>query len=130
MSTTNTIPAPTGFWAHFKQLLPALEMAGNVALLASGVGAGFEPLVAGLENAANPLLQQIGTAQPVTSTILTLYATIIGVLTTLQAVPGLPAATLAEITAYITAAQAGTAAYVQAESGFNPANYAPVTPIA
>ena len=125
-----TPPAPNTFWSTLKSWLPAIEMAGNVALLASGIGAGFEPLVAGLENAANPLLQSIGTAQPVTSTILTLYATIIGVLTTLQAVPGLPAATLAEIAAYITAAQAGTAAYVQAESGFNPANYAPVTPIA
>lgn len=124
-----TPPPPTGFWAHFKQLLPALEMAGNVALLASGVGAGFEPLVAGLENAVNPTLQQLGTAQPVTSTILTLYATIIGVLTTLEQVPGLPTATLTQIQAYITAAQAGTAAYVQAQAGFDPANYAPVTPI-
>ena len=105
-------------------------MAGNVALLATGVGAGFEPLVANLENAVNPLLQSVGTAQPITSTLMTVYATIIGVLTTLKSTPGLPAATLAQIDEYITAAQSATAAYVQAESGFNPANYAPVTPIA
>jgi hypothetical protein len=105
-------------------------MAGNVALLASGIGAGFEPLVAGLENAVNPLLQSIGASQPITNTLLTLYATIIGVLTTLAQTPGLPTATLAQIQAYITAAQAGTAAYVQAEAGFNPANYQPVSPIA
>ncbi len=96
---------------------PAIEMAGNVALLASGVGAGFEPLVANLENAVNPLLQSVGTAQPITSTLMTVYATIIGVLTTLKSTPGLPAATLAQIDEYITAAQSATAAYVQAESG-------------
>ena len=56
---------------------------------------------------------------------MTVYATIIGVLTTLKATPGLPAATLAEIEGYITAAQNGTAAYIEAESGFNPALYSP-----
>jgi len=121
--------ATANFWTTLKSWLPAIEMAGNVALLASGLGTGFEPLVAQLENAVNPLLQTVGTPQPVTSTLLTVYATIIGVLTALQQVPNLPAATLAQIQGYVTAAQAGTAAYVQAESGFNPANYAPVTPI-
>jgi hypothetical protein len=48
----------------------------------------------------------------------------------LKATPGLPQAELAQIDGYLIAAQAGTAAYIQAESGFNPANYAPVTPIA
>ena len=57
------------------------------------------------------------------------YATIIGILTTLKQTPGLPAATLAEVDGYITAAQSGTAAYLQAQSGYNPANYTPVTPI-
>jgi len=121
--------ATTNFWTTLKSWLPAIEMAGNVALLASGIGAGFEPLVAQLENSVNPLLQTIGTNQPVTTTLLTVYATAIGVLTTLENTPGLPAATLAQVQEYITAAQAATAAYIQAESGFNPANYAPVTPI-
>ena len=129
MATTPT-PAPaTTFWQKLKLILPALEMAGNVALLASGVGAPFEPLVAGLENAANPLLQSIGTQSTITSELMTVYATIIGVLTTLKATPGLPAATLAEIDGYVTAAQNGTAAYIQAEAGYNPAAYTPVTPI-
>lgn len=131
MSTTPIpTPAPTGFWATLKTLLPAIEMAGDVALLASGVGAGIEPLVAGLEQATLPLIQSIGTTQATSTTLATFYGTAIGVLTTLKAVPGLPAATLAEIDGYIVAAEAGTAQYVQAQSGFNPANYAPVQPIA
>lgn len=130
MSTTPT-PAPaTGFWAHLKQLLPAIELAGNVALMATGFGAPFVPLVQQLENAVNPAIQSIGTPQTVSSTIMTVYAAIIGVLTVLKATPGLPAAELAQIDAYITAAQAGTAGYITAQSGFVASNYAPVTPIA
>lgn len=129
MSTTPTTPAPTGFWNELKSYFPAIELAGNVALLATGIGAGIEPLVASLEASVNPLLQAIGTKPSASSEVMTVYGTIIGVLTTLQAVPGLPAATLTQISGYMTAAQAGTAGYLQAQSGFNPANYTPVTPI-
>ena len=129
MSTSPT-PAPSGFWATLKQLLPAIELAGNVALLATGVGAPFEPLVASLEQSVNPLLQSIGTPQTVASTVMNVYATIIGILTTLKQTPGLPAATLAEVDGYMTAAQSGTAGYLQAQTGFSAANYTPVTPIA
>lgn len=119
----------TSFWDTLKSWLPAIELAGNVALLATGFGAPLEPLVASLEGAVNPLIQSVGTHQTTANTILEIYATIIGVLTTLQQVPGLPETTLAAITGYLTAAQNGTAAYIQAEAGFNPANYQPVTPI-
>lgn len=129
MSTTPT-PAPNSFWTTLKQLLPAIELAGNVALLATGVGAPFEPLVASLEQSVNPLLQSIGTPQTVASTLMNVYATIIGVLTTLKQTPGLPAATLAEVDGYIAAAQNGTAGYLQAQTGYNAANYVPVAPIA
>ena len=131
MSTTPTPATATGFWASFKSLMPAIELAGNVAisLLVPG-GAALAPLLSQLESAVNPLLQSIGTKPTVSSEIMTVYATLIGILTTLKATPGLPAATLAEIDGYITAAQNGTAAYLQAQSGFNPALYAPVTPIA
>ena len=118
------------FWDNFKKLLPAIELAGNVALMATGFGAAFVPLIQQLENAVNPALQAIGTGQSAQSTIMTIYATIIGVLEVLKATPGLPAATLAQIDAYLIAAQAGTAAYIQAESGYNPSNYTPVEPIA
>lgn len=128
MSTVPT-PAPSGFWAELKTLLPAIEMAGNIALLASGGGAGVEPLVANLEKATLPLIQSIGTPQTASTEIMTFYGTAIGVLTTLKTVPGLPAATLTEIDGYIIGAQAGTAQFVQAQSGFNPANYTPVAPI-
>ena len=129
MSTTPT-PAPTGFWANFKNILPAIELAGNVAisLLLPG-GAALAPLLTGLENAVNPLIQSIGSAQSVASEIMTVYATIIGVLTTLKQTPGLPAAMLAEIDCYIVAAQNGTAANMEAESGFNPARYTTVSPL-
>lgn len=130
MSTTPATTASSSFWSNLKSWLPAIELAGNVALLATGVGAGVEPLVASLENSVNPLLQSVGTAQPATSTLMNVYATVIGVLTALKYTPGLPAATLSQIEEYISAAQDGTAAYVQAEAGFNPANYQLVQPIA
>ena len=132
MSTTpvTTITSSSStFWTKLKALLPAIELAGNIALLASGVGAPFEPLVASLENATNPLLQSLGSGNSTQQEMLVFYATAIGILTTLKATPGLPAATLASIDGYITAAQAGTAEYIQAESGYNPALYTPVTPI-
>jgi len=124
-----TTPTPTGIWAHLKQLLPAIELAGNVALLATGFGAPFVPLIQQLEGAVNPALQSIGNPQSVQSAVMTIYATIIGVLTVLKATPGLPQAQLAQIDGYIIAAQEGTSGYVQAQSGFDPANYQPVTPI-
>jgi hypothetical protein len=129
MSTTPT-PAPaTGFWTKFKAILPALEMAGNVALLATPFAA-FEPLVAGLETDSQSLVNLISTKPSVQTETMALFASSIGILTTLKAQPGLPAATLTQIDGYITAAEAGTAAYIQAESGFSAANYQPVTPIA
>jgi len=121
--------ATSTFWSTLKSWLPAIELAGNVALLATGIGAGVEPLVASLENAVNPLLQSVGTAQPVTSTLMNIYATIIGVLTALKGTTNLPPAILTQINEYISAAQDATAAYVSAEAGFNASNYQPVTPI-
>ena len=118
----------TGF--DWKSLISVIELAGNTALsiLIPG-GAAFAPLLAGLEAAVNPLLQSIGTKPSVSVEIMNVYATIIGILTTLKQTPGLPAATLAKIDEYVTAAQNGTAAYLQASQGFNPANYAPVAAI-
>jgi hypothetical protein len=128
--TTVPVPAPaTNFWSKLKALLPAIEMAGNIALLASGVGAPFEPLVAGLENATTPLLQSIGAGDSTQQEIMIFYATMIGVLTTLKSVTGLSAATLTTIDGYILAAQNGTAEYIQAQTGFNAALYTPVTAI-
>lgn len=130
----STVPTPIpatgsrGFWAHLKALLPAIEQATNVALMLTPL-AGFEPLIAGLESAVTPAIQSIGSGQTVPATIMSVYAATIGVLETLKATPGLPAATLAEVESYITASQAGVAGYMQAQSGFNPANYTPVTPI-
>ncbi len=117
------------FWTNFKQWIPAIELAGNVALTLTGYGAAFVPLVTQIENAVNPALQSIGTAQSSQGLIMTIYATIIGVLTILKSTPNLPAALIAQIEGWVTAAEAGTAGYIQAESGFNPSLYTPVTPI-
>jgi len=128
--STAPVPAPaTSFWSKLKTLLPAIELAGNIAILATPF-AGFEPLVASLENAVNPLLQSIGSGNTIQQEVMVFYGTAIGVLTTLKATPGLPAATIATIDGYITAAQDGTAAYIQAEAGFDPSQFAPVAPIA
>lgn len=134
MATTPATPAPVaapaGFWAELKSLLPVIELAGNtaVSLLIPG-GVALAPLLAQLESAVNPLVQSIGTKPSVQTEIMTVYGTLIGVLTVLQKTPGLPAATLATVNGYLTAAQNGTAAYLQAQSGYNPANYGAVTAI-
>lgn len=129
MSTTPTPAAPTGF--DWKALMNVIELAGNVAVstLIPG-GAAFAPLLASLEAAVNPLLQSIGTKPSVSSEVMTVYGTIIGILTTLKNTPGLPTATLATIDSYITAAQNGTSSYLLSSQGFDPAQFAAVTPIA
>lgn len=128
MATTPATPAPLTFWQKLKQLLPAIEMAGNVVLLATPF-AGFEPLVAGIENATQSLVQSIGTTQTPSSLLMSLYGALIGTLTILKAQPNLPTETLAEINGYLVAAEAATAAWVQAESGFDASLYTPVSPI-
>ena len=128
MATTPATPAPLTLWLKLKHLLPAIEMAGNVVLLATPF-AGFEPLVAGIENATQSLVQSIGTTQTPSSLLMSLYGALIGTLTILKAQPNLPAETLAEINGYLVAAEAATAAWVQAESGFDASLYTPVSPI-
>jgi len=118
------------FWDQLKPLLPVIEQATNVGLLASGFGAPFVPLIAGLENATQALVQSIGTKPSVQNEVMAIYGAMIGILGTLKQTPGLPAPTLQKINEYILAAEDGTAAYIQAGTGFNPANYTPVTPIA
>lgn len=127
MSTlSTTTPAPF----DWHSLIGVIELAGNVAttVLIPG-GASLAPLEASLEQAINPLLMAIGTHQTAGSTIITVYGTIIGILTTLKNVPGTPADTLAKIDAYLIAAQNGTAAYLQASQGYDPSLFQPVTPI-
>jgi hypothetical protein len=106
-------------------------MAGNIAvsLLIPG-GAAMAALLAQLENAVNPLLQSIGTKPTVTNEVMTLYGTMIGILTSLKNQAGLPQATLATVDAYLIAAENGTASYLLASQGFNAAQFQPVTPIA
>lgn len=122
-------PAPSGF--DWKSLINVIELAGNVAInvLIPG-GAAFAPLLASLEQAVNPLLLSIGTKASVSSEIMTIYGTLIGILTVLKNTPGLPADVLAKVDAYMIAAQNGTGSYLLASKGFDPAMFQPVAPIA
>lgn len=127
LSMPAAAPAPAFDW---RSLMSVVELAGNTALtlLVPG-GAALTPLLTALESAVNPLLQSIGTPQSSSAEIMTVYATIIGVLTTLKQTPGMPAATLAKIDEYLVAAQNGTASYLQAGNGFDPGSYLPVPEI-
>lgn len=129
MSATPVVPAPsTGF--DWKSLLGVVELAGNtaVSILIPG-GAALAPLLSSLETSINPLLQSIGTKPSVSSEVMTVYGTIIGILTTLKQIPNLPADTIAKVDGYLIAAQNGTASYLQASQGYNAAMFAPVTAI-
>ncbi len=92
--------------------------------------AALVPLTTALENAVNPLLVSIGSGNTATQEILAAYATMIGILAALQKNTKLDAATLAKVQAYLVATQAGLTAYITAGSGYNPALYVPVAPIA
>lgn len=118
----------TGF--DWKSLIGVVELAGNVAtsVLIPG-GAALTPLLSGLENSINPLLMSIGTQAVVSDEVMTAYGGIIGILTTLKQIPSLAPDVITKIDDYMIAAQNGTASYIQASQGFNPANEAPVTPI-
>ncbi len=110
------------FWETLKPLIPAIELAGNVALMMTGMGAAVVPLLTALENAVNPAIQAIGTSQSVAGSVTLIYGAIIGVLETLKLTPNLPAATIAQIEGYIVAAHEGLGGYFKAQSGFDPAN--------
>jgi len=125
-----TTPATTSASFNWKALIPILEGAGNIAELLIPGGAAFVPLTTALENAINPLLQSIGAGNTATQEILAAYATMIGILTALQQDTKLDPATLGTVRAYLNSAQAGLMAYITAGSGYNPALYTPVLPIA
>jgi hypothetical protein len=116
----------------WKSLIPVFETAGNIAELAIPGGAALIPLTQAAESAINPIIAKIGTAQSaadVTAEVMSFYGTALAALLLIQQKGGLDAATSAKIQEYIQAAQAGMTAWLQAQAGFNPANYAPVTPI-
>jgi hypothetical protein len=127
----STIPVPqpsTSFDWH--TLIPIFELAGNTAAILIPGGVAFAPLLAQLEQAFNPLLMSIGTKQSTQTTILAVYGAIIGVLSALQQTGKLAPDVAAKVAAYLDAAQKAVSGYMQAQSGFNPANYTPVEPIA
>ena len=127
MATATATPTSSFNW---KALIPILEGAGNIAELLIPGGAAFVPLTTALENAINPLLTSVGAGNTATQEILAAYAAMIGVLTALQQNTKLDPATLAKVQAYLVSSQAGLTAFITAGSGYNPALYVPVAPIA
>ncbi len=125
-----TAPATPNSSINWKALIPILEGAGNIAELLIPGGAAFIPLTTSLENAVNPLLASVGAGNTPTQEVMAAYGAMIGILTALEQNTKLDPATLAKVEAYLVAAQAGLAAYVTAGSGYNPALYVPVAPIA
>ncbi len=127
ITVTSGNAAPSFDW---HTLIPIFELAGNTAAILIPGGAAFAPLLAQLEQAFNPLLMSIGTRQSTQTTILAVYGAIIGILSALQQTGKLAPDVAAKVTAYLNAAQKAVSGYMQAQSGFNPANYTPVEPIA
>ena len=123
-----TATATTSF--NWKALIPILEGAGNIAELLIPGGAAFVPLTTALENAINPLLTSVGAGNTATQEILAAYAALIGILTALQQNTKLDPATRAKVQAYLVSSQAGLTAFITAGSGYNPALYVQVAPIA
>lgn len=127
---TTPVTTPAKFDWH--SLIPIFEMAGNIALVASGVGAPFVPLANAVETALNPLLTTLGSGQKVdvTNEVMLAYGVGIATLTAMKQTTGIDPALLTKIEGYIIAAENASAAYIKAGQGFDPTTFAPVTPIA
>ena len=119
-------------WQEVTQLA---ELGGNVALtVLGGVGvvpAGSAAIASGVEASLNPLLNAIQGKAPVAADIQAGYGALIGSLNVVKAQTGLDPALLAKIDEYLLASNAGLAAYMTEQSGFNAALFtvnAPLTP--
>lgn len=117
----------------FMALLPLFELAANTTLTVLG-GAGIVPansatLAGALESAVLPLISSIQNKSTTTADVLAGYGALIGVLNSLRQNTSLPAATLAKVTEYISAAQDATTAYLLAQKGLDLSTLVPLDPI-
>ena len=120
---------------NWQQLASLAELGGNVALTVLG-GAGIIPansaaIASGVEASLNPLLSAIQGNAPTVTDIQAGFGALIGSLTILQSQTGLDPAILAKVNEYLLAAQAGFAAYMTEQAGFNASLFvvnAPLTP--
>ncbi len=111
------------------------ELGGNVALTALGAN-GVIPsnsavIASGVEAAINPLLAAIQGKATAATDIQAGYGALIGGLSILKTQTGIDPALLAKIDEYLSAAQAGLAAYMTEQAGFNASLFvvnAPLTP--
>jgi len=114
--------------------LPLIQFAGNsiLALLAQTktIPDGSVNLASQVESAFGPLIAALLSHQGAAADVLAGYGAVIGTLTSLKGVKAFDQATIDRINVYLTAAQNGTAAYLQAGKGFDPSLYGPTTPIA
>lgn len=108
---------------NWQELTSLAELGGNVALTALGtsgvIPANSAVIAAGVEAAINPLLNAIDGHAPVASDIQAGYGALIGGLSILKSQTGIDPALLAKINEYLLAAQAGLAAYMTEQAGFN-----------
>ena len=108
---------------NWQELASLAELGGNVALTALGtsgiVPANSAVIASGVEAALNPLLSAIQGKSPVATDIQAGYGALIGGLNILKDQTGIDPTLLAKINEYLLAAQAGLAAYMTEQAGFN-----------
>lgn len=127
-----TTPTPTT-GPNWTSLLALVEGFANLALVglqAGGVAPpGSAQIATMLEAALNNLVTQQQTGSTTTQTVVNTYALLIAGFKAYELASGNNSALVAKIGVYLAATEAALAAYVQAGTGFDPANYAPETPI-
>lgn len=132
MATNSTTPAPAFNWSD---IIPLLEVGTNVTLAALGTtgvvpgGPMAATLAQALEAAVNPLIAQLQNKGTTSQDVMAGFGTLIGVITALQKQAGLPVDVMNKLDSYAIAAQDGAAGYLTSQTGFNPAQYAPLEPL-
>jgi len=122
---------------NWQEVASLAELGGNIALTALGasgvVPSSSAAIASGVEAAVNPLLSAIQGKSPVATDIQAGYGALIGALSILKSQAGLDSSLLSKINEYLLAAQAGLAAYMTEQAGFNIDLFtvdAPLTPAA
>lgn len=113
------------------QILALIELAANVTLAAIPVTAAFAPLAASLEAGINPLIASLMSGSTTTTDVIAGFGSMVALINTLKAVPGIAPDVLAKLDVYLTAAQDGlTASLAVATAGYNASQLTPVALLA
>ncbi len=108
---------------NWQEVASLAELGGNIALTALGasgvVPANSAVIASGVEAAVNPLILAIQGKASIATDIQAGYGALIGALSILKDQAGIDPALLSKVNEYLLAAQAGLAAYMTAQSGYN-----------